>query len=405
MSTHCVSFKTNVNVANAHQMKERDCARVKHHRAGHQPYSHHGKQPQPCGTSGSATCIPVTNNSVTYLASVGFGEPATSCQLLIDTGSSNTWVMRSSRKDTPACTVRIYSPIFIFFPDLFPGHAQESITYGKGATMGTLCTDQVTLCPSLVIKGQTVGLADQASDMGDTAGILGIGPVDLTAPLPTKPRFRPSPTTALSKGSSGVECVGISYKPTTADSNGMTGHLCFGGADPKMYTGDLNYVPITKTQPACYYWGMDQSISYDGQEIMPLTAGIADTGTTLCMLPQSAFEAYQKATGATLDDATGLLCITPDQYKNMKSMKFHIGGVQYELIRDAQLWPRCQNESIGGSKDKTYCIFASMGEMENQGLDFINGYTFLQRFYSVYDTTNSRLGFATTQDTMTQTNY
>ena len=67
MTIHCVSFKTNVNVANAQQMKERDCARVKHHRAGHQPQSHHGKQPQtqpqPCGTSGSATCIPVMNNS------------------------------------------------------------------------------------------------------------------------------------------------------------------------------------------------------------------------------------------------------------------------------------------------------------------------------------------------------
>ncbi|KAF7348291.1 Family A1 protease [Mycena sanguinolenta] len=383
MSTHCVSFKTNVNVANAQQMKERDCARVKHHRAGHQPYSHHGKQPQPCGTSGSATCIPVTNNSVTYLASVGFGEPATSCQLLIDTESRFVEHLGHEKLSQG------YSSLH--------GHAQESITYGKGATTGTLCTDQVTLCPSLVVKDQIVGLADQASEMGYIAGILATTSDKTEIPTVTD--------NCVKQGLIGVECVGISYKPTTADSNGMTGHLCFGGADPNMYTGDLNYVPITKTQPACYYWGMDQSISYDGQEIMPLTAGIADTGTTLCMLPQSAFDAYQKATGATLDGATGLLCITPDQYKNMKSMKFNICGVEYELIPDAQLWPRCQNESIGGSKDKTYCIFASMGEMENQGLDFINGYTFLQRFYSVYDTTNSRLGFATTQDTMAQTNY
>ncbi|KAJ6508368.1 acid protease [Mycena sanguinolenta] len=395
MSIHCVPFKTNVNVANAQQMKERDCARVKHHRAGHQPQPQHGKQPQtqpqPCGTSGSATCIPVMNNSVTYLASVGFGKPATSCELLIDTGSSNTWVMRSSRKDTPACT---------------DTRKKFSITYGKGQTEGTMCTDQVTLCPSLVIEEQMVGLADQASDMAGTAGILGIGPVDLTVgSTADKAEIATVTDNCVKQGLMEVEAIGISYRPTTADGNGMTGYLCFGGADAKMYTGDLNYVPVTKTQPACLYWGHDQSISYDGQEIMALTSGIADTGTTLCMLPQSTFLAYQKATGATLDDATGLLCFTEEQFKNVKSMMFNIGGVQYELIPDAQLWPRSQNESIGGAKDKIYSIFASMGQMENQGLDFINGYTFLQRFYSCYDTTNSRLGFATTQDTMAQTNY
>lgn len=38
------------------------------------------------------------------------------------------------------------------------------------------------------------------------------------------------------------------------------------------------------------------------------------------------------------------------------------------------------------------------------GLDFINGYTFLERFYAVYDTTNKRVGFATTSNTKATTN-
>ena len=37
-----------------------------------------------------------------------------------------------------------------------------------------------------------------------------------------------------------------------------------------------------------------------------------------------------------------------------------------------------------------------LGSDSGEGLDFINGYTFLERYYSVYDTTNSRLGFAST---------
>lgn len=40
-----------------------------------------------------------------------------------------------------------------------------------------------------------------------------------------------------------------------------------------------------------------------------------------------------------------------------------------------------------------------MGYNSGQGFDFINGYAFLERFYSIYDTTNKRVGFATTQFT------
>lgn len=75
------------------------------------------------------------------------------------------------------------------------------------------------------------------------------------------------------------------------------------------------------------------------------------------------------------------------------------------------------------------CIMALMhtfsmqlGSSSGQGLDFINGYTFLERFYSVsqiflffsycclilvlqvYDTTNSRVGFATTSQTDSTSN-
>lgn len=36
--------------------------------------------------------VPATNEAVSYLAAVGVGSPATTYDLIIDTGSSNTWV-------------------------------------------------------------------------------------------------------------------------------------------------------------------------------------------------------------------------------------------------------------------------------------------------------------------------
>ena len=68
------------------------------------------------------------------------------------------------------------------------------------------------------------------------------------------------------------------------------------------FLGDVNYVPITSTQPAGNYWGIDQTVSYgDNTSLLDTTAGIVDTGTTLILLASDAFQTYQSATGAKED--------------------------------------------------------------------------------------------------------
>ena len=52
-----------------------------------------------------------------------------------------------------------------------------------------------------------------------------------------------------------------------------------------------------------------------------------------------AFSAYQQATGAVIDSANGLLKLTPDQYNNLQSLFFDIGGSTFELTPNAQIWP------------------------------------------------------------------
>ncbi|KAJ7486180.1 aspartic peptidase domain-containing protein, partial [Mycena galericulata] len=169
--------------------------------------------------------------------------------------------------------------------------------------------------------------------------------------------------------------------------------------------GSLKYVPITDKSPACNYWGIEQSICYGSEEIMAKAAGIQDTGTTLVMLPSSVIKAYCAKTGAVPDQTTGLLTVTEDQYNNMESMFFCIGDVKYELTKNAQIWPRSMNSTLGASDDKICLIFADMGDIQvGDGLCFINGFTFLQRYYSVYDTTNRQVGIAPTQYTMATTN-
>ena len=62
------------------------------------------------------------------------------------------------------------------------------------------------------------------------------------------------------------------------------------------------------------------------------------------------------------------------------------------------------NTLIGGTSDFVYLIVNDLGSLSGEGLDFIDGMTFLERFYYVFDIANSRVGFATTSFTDATTN-
>ena len=81
---------------------------------------------------------------------------------------------------------------------------------------------------------------------------------------------------------------------------------------------------------------------------MSTTAGIVDNGSMLifiatgaylefneCSLSDQcsidAFTMYQTATGATVDQATGLLSITPIQYDVLQNLNFNIGSVRLSV--------------------------------------------------------------------------
>ena len=52
------------------------------------------------------------------------------------------------------------------------------------------------------------------------------------------------------------------------------------------------------------------------------------------------YERYVRATGATLDENTGLLRLSTADYDNLEDMTFTIGGVDYTFTANAQIWPR-----------------------------------------------------------------
>ncbi|KAG2062198.1 acid protease [Suillus hirtellus] len=341
---------------------------------------------------GHTFSTPLINNAIGYLITVGIGSPATTYDLIVDTGSSNTWVGANTKYVKTKTSVDTGEPV--------------AVTYGTGSFSGTEYTDTITLGTGLTIPSQSIGVASTSSGFPGVDGILGIGPLDLTNGTLTNEPLKTIPTVIdnlYSQGTISQKMFGISFEPTTSDlvTNGV---LTFGGTDATKYTGSIAYTPITTTFPSSTYWGINESISYGSTTILSSTAGLVDTGTTLVYIASDAYAKYKSATGGTLDTATGLLLISSSQYKALKNLNFHIGSETYALTPNAQIWPRSLNSYVGGSSNAIYLMVSDIGTPSGAEVDVINGYTFLERFYSVYDTANSRVGFAKTSYTDATTN-
>ncbi|KAM5545333.1 hypothetical protein V8D89_000946 [Ganoderma adspersum] len=346
----------------------------------------HGKG----GNNSKRADVSVTNANTYYAVEVGIGSPATTYTLLVDTGSSNTfigadkqYVQTSTSQDT-GNTV--------------------SVSYGSGSFSGEQYTDTLTL-GDLTITNQGISVASQSSGFQGVDGILGVGPSGLTSGTVSDGQLVPTVTdNAYEQGLITAEVLGISFSPASSGSD-VTGTLNLGGADSSKYTGDINFLTITGTSPASNYVGIDQSITYGtNTEILSTTAGITDTGTTLLLLATDAFNKYKKATGAKEDSTTGLLKISSSQYKKLKSLFFTINGKTYEFTANAQIWPRSLNSVLGGDSGSIYLVVADLGSNSGEGLDFINGYSWLERFYTAYAVSQNQVGFATTQYTYATTN-
>jgi cathepsin E len=335
----------------------------------------------------------VDNQAVTYVATVGVGSPATEYALLVDTGSSNTWVGAGIAYAKTSTSVQTSNRV--------------SVTYGSGSFSGTEFTDTVTIGSGLVITKQSIGVASTSQGFAGVDGIIGIGPLDLTLDTLSPATTSTIPTVTdnlFSQGHISAHEIGISFEPSIT-GNDLNGEITWGGTDSTKFTGSITFIPITSTSPASEFWGINQSIRYGtSTNILSTTAGIVDTGTTLILLSTQGFNAYQKATGAVNDANTGLLRITSAQFSNLQSLFFTAGGATFQLTANAQIWPRALNTDIGGVAGDIYLITNSLGTPSGQGLDFINGFAFLERFYSVFDTANKRVGFATTSFTTATTN-
>lgn len=341
----------------------------------------------------------VTNEDVSYIAPVVIGS--TTYDLIVDTGcksygyntsdnariflgtilkrftASNTWCGAQSaceRSSTGTST-----------------GGSVSVTYGSGSFSGTEYTDRVSF-GGLTVTGQSIGSASRSTGFSGVDGIIGFGPVDLTQGTVSNANTVPTFTdNLLSQGLISTEVLGVSFQPITGSATADTnGELTLGGVDTTKYTGTLTYYPKLASGTASPYWGISiASFTYGSTTLASSATGIVDTGTTLIYIPSAAYSAFLTASGGRTDTSTGLAIYTTKPTGNF-GIKF--GTITYTLTPDQYLIPTAQYANFGLTTGRFYAWITNGG---TSGVNTIIGQKFLENYYSVFDTTNSRIGFAT----------
>jgi len=347
----------------------------------------HGRELDARAAPGS---VEATNVVTGYTMTLGIGSPPTNYDVLIDTGSSNTWVGNLKP--------------YVITNTSVDTHNNVSVTYGSGAFSGKEYLDLVTLSPELIIHNQSIGASEQS--IGFPAdGLIGLGPFGLTiGTLSPEVALGIKTITQNLANQSRIPAtvLGVSFEPTTNAST-KNGRLTFGGVDA---SSEVTYVGVPKEGAASHFWGLEMGIRYGKTKnkttsVLPnASQGFLDTGATLILLDTASWTIYKNTTGAELDSLVGLLSLSPDKAQNLGSLWFDVNGTTFELTPNAQMWPRSLNTFIGGEANSTYLVVSDLGSVSGAPeLNFVAGYTFLERFYTVYDTDHNRVGIANTNFT------
>ncbi|KAG6329081.1 hypothetical protein ID866_10009 [Astraeus odoratus] len=260
-----------------------------------------------------------------------------SFNLIVDTGSSYTWVGANVENLYVAGYGSHPTPQFV------------NIKYGGGMVHLRANTYRdIIVLDGWTINPQEIGIPTQLSGFPpDIDGILGLGPSGLSADYTEDGSIIPTVVDNLySQGTISSAALGVYFVPRNVENVGGGGLLSFGSIDTSVLTSDVRYVPITQSPPASTFWGVDGSVAYDNMPILGPASGILDSGSRRILITRDAFINYQSATSAVIDssDRNRRLTITQSQYGSLQTLSILIGDQSYDLSPNAQIYPRSSSD-------------------------------------------------------------
>ncbi|ROV98549.1 hypothetical protein VSDG_04201 [Cytospora chrysosperma] len=347
---------------------------------------------------------------VEYLANIQIGTPAQTLPMNFDTGSSDLWVFSGVTAASDVNGQTLYYPGKSSTAEKMAGYTWQ-ISYGDGSSSsGDVYTDTVTI-GNLTVSSQAVEAATTVSSefTSDTemSGLVGLGfsSINTVSPKAQKTFFDNA-------------MASLDQPLFTADlKHNADGSYNFGYIDSTAYTGEMYYADLYNVS-ASYsgYWTF-QSTGYavgDGSTTTTTTSstgntgssstssgsgsiekravtltsttitGIADTGTTLLMLPDEIVSAYySQVSGAEDSETEGGYVFSCDQ--TLPDFTFAVGNGQITIPGDYINWAPVDTQN-------TTC-YGGLQSDADIGLS-IFGDVALKAALVVFDGGNKRVGWA-----------
>ncbi|XP_075998535.1 gastricsin-like [Genypterus blacodes] len=317
----------------------------------------------------------------TYYGAISVGTPPQSFQVLFDTGSANLWV------DSIYCNTQACNTHKKFNPRQSSTYSNYGRTfylpYGAGSLYGVFGFDTVNV-GEIEITRQEIGLSTNEPGQNFVVakfdGILGLSYPTISAGQQT-----PVMDNMMSQNLLGSNM--FAFYLTRGGQQGS--ELSFGSVDDTKYLGEIRWTPVT----AQTYWQIGvNGFQIGGHETGWCSQGcqaIVDTGTSSLTAPGHMLGTLMQYIGAQ-QNQYGMYEVNCDR-NDLPILSFVMSGVSFPLSPSAYVVQQNQNGNEFCSVDITPTYLPS----QNGQPLWIFGDVFLKEYYSVYDRTNNRVGFAT----------
>ncbi|XP_068442537.1 nothepsin [Clinocottus analis] len=317
-----------------------------------------------------------------YYGEISLGTPAQNFSVVFDTGSSDLWVP-STYCVSQACASHRRFKAFESTSFRHDGRT-FGIHYGSGHLLGVMARETLKI-ESLIALNQEFG--ESVYEPGSVFvrskfdGVLGMG-------YPSLAEILGNPVFDNMLAEKVVEEPIFSFFLSRTTSSGTpAGELLLGGKDEALYSGPINWIPVT----AKGYWQIRmESVAVQGAiTLCPRGCqAIVDTGTSLISGPTADIIILHQLIGATPTNI-GEFLIDCLRMSSLPHVTFVLGGTEYTLTAEQYV----KKEMLG---DKEFCFsgFMAADIVSPEGPLWILGDVFLTEFYSIFDRGQNRVGLA-----------